>query len=142
MQHTYKFIIRNSKFVIISVFVFLMLIIPALSLAEIPPAEPDGLIPCGKGSSDPCEFGDFLVLIDTVIKFILFKMAVPIAAIMFAYAGFKLVTAGGESEHARSGAKDIFTNTVIGLIFAVAAFLIIKTILIIFGFKEVGMFFN
>jgi len=140
MIKTKKLIIRNSKFVIISTFVFMMLVIPVLSFADQTPNT--GLVACGKGDSAPCGFGDLLVLIDTIIKFVLFKMAVPIAAIMFAYAGFLLITAGGEAAHARTKAKEIFVNTLFGLIIAVAAFLIIKTILMIFGFKEIGMFFN
>jgi hypothetical protein len=62
-------------------------------------------------------------------------MVIPIAAIMFAYAGFLMVTAGGEAAHARTKAKSIFTNAVIGLIIAVACWLIIKTILSILGFN-------
>lgn len=56
-------------------------------------------------------------------------MAVPIAAIMFAYAGFIMVTAGGESSSAKTKAKDIFLNTLIGLVLALAAWLIIKLLL-------------
>jgi len=130
MQKLKKIVIRNSKFVIVSVFVFMLLIIPALSLAQ----ETSGLVPCGTASTPPCDFNSFMALINKVINFILFYMAVPIAAIMFAYAGFKLVTAGGEAAHARTAAKEIFMNTVIGLIIAVAAWLIISTILSILGY--------
>ncbi len=118
----------------------MLLVIPALSLAQ---ETPGGLIPCGtKANPAPCDFNSFIALINKVINFVLLYMAVPIAAIMFAYAGFKLVTAGGEAAHARTAAKEIFINTVIGLILAVDAWLIIKTILVIFGFKDVGMFFK
>ena len=109
---------------------FATLIIPVLSLAqETPPSEP-GLVAC----KENCDFNDFMVLVDTVIKFILYKMAIPIAAIMFAYAGFELVSSGGSTEK-RGVAKNVFTNTIIGLIVAVAAFLIIKTILSILGYE-------
>jgi hypothetical protein len=87
-----------------------------------------GLVKCGTTSGNPCGFDDILILINTVINFILFKMVVPIAAIMFAYAGFELVTSGGETSK-REKAKGIFTNVAIGLIIAVAAFLIVQTIL-------------
>lgn len=97
-----------------------------------------GLVPpC---SVDPvtkrCEwrFAEFMKLIDNVIKFLLFKMAVPIAAIMFAYAGFTMVTSGGSPE-AKTKAKNIFTSVAIGLIIAVAAWLIIRTILLILGYE-------
>jgi len=124
---------KIKKFTI-SLLVFFILIIPALSLAE-------GLVPCDNTPdssgviAQPCNFDAFMALINKVIKFILFDMVIPIAAIMFAYAGFLLVTAGGDTAGARTKAKSIFTNAVLGLIIAVAAFLIIRTILSILGYK-------
>ena len=53
---------------------------------------------------------------------------------MFAYAGFELVTSGGETSK-REKAKKIFTNVAFGLAIAVAAFLIVQTILSIVGYK-------
>ena len=61
---------------------------------------------------------------------------------MFAYAGFLLVTAGGEAAGARTKAKSIFTNAVIGLLLAVAAFLIVRTILSILGYSGSWLGFN
>jgi hypothetical protein len=122
---------RKTTKVLINIIVLAILIIPILSLAQ----ETSGLIPCGTVANPaPCDFNSFMALINTIINFVLFKMAVPIAAIMFAYAGFKMVTAGGEAAHARSEAKEIFTNTLFGLILAVAAWLIISTILFILGY--------
>jgi hypothetical protein len=118
---------KNIKKITISFLVFLILIIPALSLA-------DGLVPCDN-TTQPCDFNAFMALINTVIHFILFSMVIPIAAIMFAYAGFLMVTAGGEAAGARTKAKSIFFNVVLGLIIAVAAFLIIRTILFILGYE-------
>lgn len=118
-----------------------MLIAPALSFAQITvDSDNKGLIPCGRDVDivsgtikNPCQFGHVLILINTVIKFILFGLVVPIAAIMFFYAGFELVTSGGSSEK-RGIAKKVFTNAVFGLVVAVAAWLIIKTILSILGY--------
>lgn len=117
-----KFVIRNSAFVI----VFMILIMPAISLAE-------GLVPCD--TSATCDFNALMTLVNTVIHFILFDMVIPIAAIMFAYAGFLLVTAGENTAGARTRAKDIFLNAVLGLILAAGAFLIIRTILSILGYE-------
>jgi|GEM_PF-1732740 len=88
--------------------------------------------PCPAGG---CGFTDLFVLIDKVVHFILFHMALPIAAIMFAYAGFLLVTSGGETSE-RSKAKSIFTNVALGLVFAVAAWLIVHTVLQIVGYDS------
>ena len=98
-----------------------------------------GLVPCdnmvgtdGK-IANPCYFTAFMNLINKVIQFVLFSLAIPIAAIMFLYAGFLLVTAGGAE--AKTKAKGIFTNAVIGLALAAAAWLIVRTVLSILGFQ-------
>jgi hypothetical protein len=126
---------KISKF-LISASVFLILILPVFSLADVEPPS-SGLVPCKDG--DKCNFGQLMLLIDNVIKFVLFKMAVPIAAIMFAYAGFELVASGGSTEK-RGIAKKVFTNTALGLIIAVAAWLIVKTVLSILGYKDASLF--
>lgn len=100
-----------------------------------------GLVPCSNtpdengfiAPKDKCDFFSLMTLISTIINFLLFKMTVPIAAIMFAYAGFLMVTSGGSPE-AKTKAKGIFTSVVFGLIIAIAAWLIIRTILSILGF--------
>ena len=96
-----------------------MFVTPALSLAQTDKDVPDqiflegkSLVPCGhvgaEGKiSNPCSFKDALTLINGIIRFILFKLVVPIAAIMFFYAGFLMVTSGGNTE-SRGKAKNIF----------------------------------
>ncbi|MFA6076499.1 MAG: pilin [Candidatus Paceibacterota bacterium] len=116
--------------------------VTVFSFAEIDTDKPDvegGLVPCGHPDAqgnitNPCSFKDALTLINTIIKFILFDLAIPIAAVMFAYAGFKLVTSGGSSE-ARGQAKNIFSNAVFGLVIAAGAWLIIRTILSVLGYQ-------
>ena len=114
-----------------------MLIMPIVSFAQ---TGWTGLVPCSNTPAtdgtipEPCDFNAFLALINTVIHFILFYMAVPIAAIMFFYAGYLMVTSGGSSE-SKTKAKSIFSNTVLGLVFAAGAWLIIMTILSILGYE-------
>jgi len=119
---------------IISLLVFLILIIPVFSFAY---KLGDPLVPkCGVDPiTEECIWGwtEFLTLINNVIYFILFYMTVPIAAIMFFYAGFELITSGGSTEK-RGTAKKVFTNAVIGLVIAVGAWLIIRTLLSILGY--------
>jgi len=83
---------------------------------------------------NPCGFVDAIELIKKIINFILIDLALPFAAIMFAYAGFLLVTSGGETSK-REKAKKIFTDVAIGLVIVAAAFLIVKTILSIVGYS-------
>lgn len=101
-----------------------------------------GLVTCGRGVAPgvpeaythPCGFNDMMDFINNLIHFVLFFLALPIAAIMVAYAGFLLVTAGEESGHARQKAKNIFTHAVVGLVIAIASWLIIRSVLSIVGY--------
>ena len=136
-----------TKFVLVFMIIAIF-ILPSVSMAQ---TSNTNLIPCGnqryttdttiggikhtKGEvSNPCGFKDLLVLVNRVVNFILFALAVPIAAIMFCYAGFLLITGGEESSHSRSKAKKILWGVVKGLVFAAASFLIIEVILKTLGY--------
>lgn len=120
-----KFFIHNCTFII----VFTLLVAPVFSFA----AEP--LVPClTEANPGSCDFNAFMTLINKVIRFILFYMAIPIAAIMFVYAGFLMLVPGSESASKKTKGKEIFWNAFIGLILAAAAWLIIRTILLILGY--------
>ena len=58
----------------------------------------------------------------------LITISVMIATLMFVYAGFVYLTAGGSPDKIKSATK-IFTNVFIGLIFVLGAFLIVDTIM-------------
>ena len=96
-----------------------------------------GLIPCGNVASgtgsttDMCTFTDLVVLAQTVIKFLIFSLAAPIGAIMFAYAGFTYVTNGGNESKIKQ-AHDIFLYVFWGLVIALAAWLVVNFILVFF----------
>jgi hypothetical protein len=107
-----------------------------LSLAPVS-ALAAGFVPCTDGKD--CNFDALMTLIDNVTRFIFFDMAIPIAAIMFAYAGFLLITAGAESAGAKTKAKSIFTSTVLGLVIAMAAWIIVELILTTLGFVGPGL---
>ncbi len=93
-----------------------------------------GLIPCDNIATK-CNFSQFMNLINTIIHFLLFDLSIPVAAVMFAYAGFLMITAGGEAAQARTKAKNIFTNAAIGLVIMATAWLIVKTILLALGYQ-------
>ncbi len=84
--------------------------------------------------SDPCQFSDILKLVNNIVHFIL-RLSIYIAAIMFCYAGFLMVTAGEESSHAREKAKKIVWGVVKGLFFVAACWLIISLILKTLGYN-------
>ena len=98
-----------------------------------------GLVPCNGAD---CDFTQFMNLVNTVIRFILFNLAVPIAAIMFVYAGFLMIVPGSESSSKKTKGKEIFWNAFIGLVLAAAAWLIIRTILAILGYQGAWIGFD
>lgn len=131
MTLTRRFITHSFILVIILAVFFS----PFLALAQADPVDADGLglIPCDGSAEKPCDFNALMMLINKIISFILFALALPIAAIMFAYAGFLMVTSGGSAE-SKGKAKNIFTNAVFGIVIAAGSWLIVKTILTILGF--------
>jgi len=107
---------------------------------------PDGsvngsLIPCGydcnndgkiknvSGSPpEECGFNTLVVMTQNIINFLLYSMAAPIAAVMFLYAGYLLLTnRGNESQVTK--AKAIFVAVFWGLVVALSAWLIVNFIL-------------
>ncbi len=75
-----------------------------------------------------CGFNELILQIQKIIAFLLFEMAIPLAAIVFTWAGCKFMTSG-ENAGERTKAKGMFLNVLIGLAIAMAAWLIINTIL-------------
>jgi hypothetical protein len=128
---------KRTKF-LICLSIFLMLILPIFASAKLVPCSntPD---PDTGEITDPCDFPAIMKLVDNILNFILKDMVLPIAAIMFAYAGFTLITAGTASDTARSKAKSIFWSTLLGLAIAMAAWLLVKLILTILGFTGPGL---
>ncbi len=126
------------------------LVFGILMLATLSPlvsyADTSGLIPCGfdvnndgvvadqmnpDGSikvSEECHYSDFIILIQTVIDFLIFKLAAPISAIMFAYAGFLYMTNNGNESQIKQ-AHDIFLYVFWGFVIALGAWLVVKVIL-------------
>lgn len=102
-----------------------------------------GLVPCGTERdgenkiTNPCGFSHIFALIKNVMDYLFLGFILPVSAILFAYAGFELVTSGGDTEK-KSKAKSIFINVLIGLVVSLGAFLIVKTVLNIVGFKDDG----
>lgn len=83
--------------------------------------------------ANPCDFNYLIELVNNVITFLLFTIATPLVALIVAYAGFIMIFNNGNSEKATK-AKHIMTNVVIGYVVALAAWLIIKTIMVSLGY--------
>ena len=83
-----------------------------------------GVVPC---DGPDCNFCSLIQLADNLIDFAVGLLAV-LSAIMFAYAGFLMVTAS-DNEGKLSQANEIFRNVVIGIIITLAAWLIVDTVM-------------
>ncbi len=84
----------------------------------------------GDTSRDPspdCGYNDFLQLIKNVINRLIL-LSFPIAAGVFAWAGFKMMTAAG-SESKRTEAKNMIVKVFIGFVILLAAWLIVNAVL-------------
>lgn len=91
-----------------------------------------GLVPCGGGGTEPeCDFEQLILMVNGLIKFVLFTLAVPIAALAFMWAGASLVLQQ-DKQHAWTEAKERFQNIAIGFAIIMAAFIGIKFILYTF----------
>lgn len=93
---------------------------------------PTTLVPACEGSS--CTWSHLMQLGQNVVSFFLYGLALPLAAIAFAYAGFQLIVNGG-SDKARQNAKDAFLYAGIGLVVAFGAWVIVQFIMVVL-FKE------
>ncbi len=109
------------------IFVFILLLLPQLTFAQI--------VPCD-GVDTPCNACSLVALGQNILNF-LFAISAAIAALMFAFAGFKMVTAGGDPGKISEG-KKIFTNVAIGFIILLAAWLIVDTVMKSFVKQDAG----
>ena len=94
-----------------------------------------GIVPCGGGWDDPCDFGSFMTLIESFIKYVLLWIIIPLAAIIFMYAGYLMMTAAG-NEAKLTQAKKAFWYVLIGLLVALAAWLIVEGLMKGLGLKD------
>lgn len=92
------------------------------------------IVPCD-GVDVPCGFTSFITLIQNLINFAIKYIIIPIGAIIFAYVGFLFLTSGGSAE-TRKKAKNILIKVIIGIVVILAAWLIVSTILTVFGVSD------
>lgn len=88
---------------------------------------------------NPCDFNDILVLVKNVVDFMIFTLAIPLITIVFAYAGWLYMTSGGDSGN-RTKAKKMLMNVLVGYAIALGAWLIVNTILNLFGVPDTFRF--
>ena len=97
-------------------------------------------VPTGGQIQNPCHIEDVYTLVNNVVDFLLKDFAIPVAAVGMFYAGVLMIFSGG-SDEGKTKAKKIFTGVVLGLIFIAGSWLIVKTVLVIVGYKDIGAIF-
>ena len=101
------------------------------------------LVPCGPNTGVDCKFCHLATLAANVFRFALYYIAIPLSVIFIAWGGLMIMIASGSAERAASGRK-IIQAAIIGVLIAIAAFLIVRTTLNVltgqnpasFGFAE------
>ena len=103
-----------------------------------------GLVPfveCGHRDGDgtfiACTSCHFFAMVEKIWLWLIIISSI-IATLVLMYAGFKLVTAGGNTE-AWTSAKKFFFNAIIGLIILLAAWVIVDTIIKAVAGTELGV---
>jgi len=116
----------------VTIICLLILIVPIYALAQN-----DTIIPCGFDGPDPgtvvgdspgeqCGFNHLLGLTINIIR-LLINLSLALATIAFVWAGFLLVTSGGNVSK-KEEAKAIFAKVFTGFLIVLSAWLIVWTI--------------
>lgn len=130
--------------IVINIISLIIIFVPLMVFAQT--ESRTGIVPkCGIFSGgvidNPCEFDDLMQLLNNVINYLLFVIATPLAALIIVYAGILYVFDGGSAEKVKK-AKGILKNVVFGYVVALAAWLIVKTILVALNFEGGKDFIN
>jgi hypothetical protein len=108
-----------------TIVVFVLLVLPIIVSAQ---GIPKQIVPETCNQPGGCEsICDVVKLAQNVLNFGIF-VAVVISAFLFAYAGWNMITAGGNTEIYAKG-KRVFGNVLIGLIIILAGYIIIDTLM-------------
>lgn len=98
----------------------------------------NGLVTCGLDPNNyDCDFNSFLSTVNRVVNFLIMFIAFPVIALAIAWAGILLIVTGGSSS-SQTKAKAILWDAIIGLVVALLAWVIIKLVLIVFGYTPSG----
>jgi len=98
----------------------------SLLLVFLPLISYAALVPCD-GVTTKCGLSTVIVLFNTALQFLLY-VSPFVAAIAFVIAGIMYITAGGDEGRIKT-AHTIFTNTLIGFVILLSAWLVVKAIL-------------
>lgn len=122
-----------------TVFLFVTFLIVVVPVATYAQGGFKTLVPencSGANAATNCGFCDLAELAQNVLNDAVY-LAVFFSAILFAWAGFKMLTNGGNM-HQISEARQIFTDVAIGLIIILAGWLVVDTLMRILVGGQIG----
>ncbi len=108
-------------------FVVSSLVLPLVAHAGIPffgPIIPDGYQSC------PAGWGALMIVVNNVIQLLITLAIVLVAPLMIAWAGFLLVV-NPFNAGAKEQAKKILTNTILGIVIALAGWMIVNALMVV-----------
>ncbi len=118
----YNIPMRIQRYQVFSLIIGVLMLAPALTGAA---GIPKQIVPC-QGVN--CTCADLTTVAQNVINLSIF-VAVFLSAILFAWAGWKLISGRSVGSHgAIEEGKEVLWNVVIGLVIIIAAWLIVDTI--------------
>lgn len=117
----------NTKKISAMIFAGTVFTLPFVGLAQIG-------IPC---DGPDCRFEHLIILANNIIKFLMFTVAVPLAALGFMMLGVQILLHPNEAD-VRSNSKEIAGNIATGFFIMLAAFLLIKMVLFAFLNTDAG----
>lgn len=115
----------------IAFFLFFGLSTPLVTLAVTPGA--GGLIPC---AGPDCHFSDMILFANTIVGWLL-RIAIPVTAALFSYAGFLYLTSGGNPAK-KTAANKVFQSVFWGFIMALSAWILVNFLTNFFLDKDVN----
>ncbi|MFT7507370.1 MAG: hypothetical protein ACI92I_000516 [Acidimicrobiales bacterium] len=114
-------------------FPFLIFVVAFLSDIGITFAA-EGLVTCGGGD---CNFCSFITMTNNIVEWLII-VATSLVVLILAYAGFRLITSGGNAT-ALADAKKMLINAIIGIIIMLAGWTIVDTFLKVFAGGDLGV---
>lgn len=81
-----------------------------------------GIISC----YNECDFSDIFRTVNNIIYFLITIVFIPVVVIMFMYAGYTYITAGGDSKKVVK-VRSLLKHIVLGMVIILCAWLIVRT---------------
>ena len=115
------FLFKKRQIIIrsFSILLLILVLLPFISFGAI--------VTCGNNDPSECNFNSITAMVNEGLKWFI-TISISVVTISFAIAGGMMLMKPGDSAK-RSKAKDVFKNTVIGLIIVLIAYLVVYTIL-------------